>query len=294
MTKLPDTDFDSLLPPLVLTRRGFIAGSLATGFALAAGAGVAQTAIKTSSEGLDAGEIRIPTADGEIAGYRAAPAGKTGLRVVLVVQEVFGVHEYIQDVCRRLAHEGYMAVAPELYSRQGDPRKYTDVGKLLSEVVSKVPDAQVLSDLDASAVWAAGHGGDPELLGITGFCWGGRFAWLYAAHNPKVDAGVAWYGRLVGDKDTLHPVQPVEIAARINGPVLGLYGGKDAGITQDSIDAMKAELAKGPDAAKASEFVVYPEAGHAFHADYRPSYHEDAAKDGWKRALAWFDLHLKK
>ena len=286
MTKLPDTDFDSLLPPLVLTRRGFIAGSLATGFALAAGAAVAQTAIKTSSEGLDAGEIRIPTADGEIAGYRAAPAGKTGLPVVLVVQEVFGVHEYIQDVCRRLAHEGYMAVAPELYSPRGEPRKYTEIGK--------VPDTEVISDLDASAVWAAGHGGDPELLGITGFCWGGRFAWLYAAHNPKVDAGVAWYGRLVGDKDTLHPVQPVEIAARINGPVLGLYGGKDAGIMQDSIDAMKAELAKGPDAAKASEFVVYPEAGHAFHADYRPSYHEDAAKDGWKRALAWFDLHLKK
>lgn len=293
MSRLPDADFDSLLPPLALTRRGFMVTSLAGGFALAAGPVAAQTAIKTDTKGLVAGEIKIPVADGSIPAYRAAPEGKSVLPVILVVQEIFGVHEYIKDVCRRLAKEGYMAIAPELYSRQGDPSRYTEISRLMSEVVSKVPDAQVLGDLDATVAWAAKNGGNAERLGITGFCWGGRIVWLYDAHNPKVKAGVAWYGRLVGDTDPLHPVQPVDIAAKLNGPVLGLYGGQDAGIPQDSIDAMKRALDKGNEGAQACMFVVYPDAGHAFHADYRPSYRAEAAKDGWSRALQWFDKLLK-
>jgi carboxymethylenebutenolidase len=292
MSRLPDTDFDSLLPPLILNRRGFMAGTLIGGFALAAGPAAA-TAIATDDKGLVAGPVQIPVEGGHVPAYRAAPDGKDAAPVILVVQEIFGVHEYIEDVCRRLAKAGYMAVAPELYARQGEPAKYTEVSKLISEVVNKVPDEQVMGDLDAAVAWAGKNGGDIGKLGITGFCWGGRVVWLYTAHNPNVDAGVAWYGRLVGNADALRPSQPVDIAAKLHGPVLGLYGGKDAGITQDSIDAMKAALAKGPDAARTSEFVVYPEAPHAFHADYRPSYRPDEAQDGWKRALAWFDKHLR-
>jgi carboxymethylenebutenolidase len=293
MSRLPNSDFDSLLPPLALTRRGFIVTSLAGGFALAVGPLMAQTAIKTDTKGLVAGEVKIPVADGSIPAYRAMPEGKTVVPVILVVQEIFGVHEYIKDVCRRLAKEGYMAIAPELFARQGDPSRYTEISRLLSEVVDKVPDAQVLGDLDATSAWAAKNGGNTERLGITGFCWGGRLVWLYDAHNPKVKAAVAWYGQLVGNADPLHPTQPIDIAAKLNGPVLGLYGGKDADITQASIDAMKQALAQGDDIAKASSIVVYPEAGHAFHADYRPSYQADAAKDGWARAVKWFDTYLK-
>ncbi len=293
MSRLPDTDFDSLLPPLALTRRGFIVTSLAGGFALAAGPVMAQTAIKTDTKGLVAGEVKIPVADGSIPAYRAMPEGKTVVPVILVVHEAFGVHEYIKDVCRRLAKEGYMAIAPELYARQGDPSRYTEISRLLSEVVDKVSDAQVLGDFDATVSWAAKNGGNTERLGITGFCWGGRLVWLYDAHNPKVKAAVSWYGQLVGNTDPLHPMQPVDIATKLNGPVLGLYGGRDAGITQDSIDAMKQALAQGDDVAQASTFVVYPEAGHAFHADYRPSYRADAAKDGWARAMKWFHTYLK-
>lgn len=261
---------------------------------MAAGPVAAQTAIKTDAEGLLAGEVKIPVKDGSIPAYRAAPEGKTVLPVILVVQEIFGVHDYIKDVCRRLAKQGYMAIAPELYSRQGDPSRYTEISRLLSEVVNKVPDEQVIGDLDATAEWAAKNGGNTERLGITGFCWGGRIVWLYAAHNPKVKAGVAWYGRLVGDKGPLQPTQPIDVAAELHGPVLGLYGGKDAGITQDSIDTMKQALANGNEASKASTFMVYPDAGHAFHADYRPSYVEAAAKDGWTRAMQWFDKALKE
>ncbi|HUG59120.1 MAG TPA: dienelactone hydrolase family protein [Candidimonas sp.] len=290
---LPDTDFDSLLPPLALNRRGFITASLAGGFALAAGPVTAQTVIKTDTKGLLEGMVKIPVADGGIPAYRAAPEGKRGVPVILVVQEIFGVHEYIRDVCRRLAKEGYMAIAPELYSRQGDPSRYTEISRLISEVVNKVPDTQVLGDLDAAVAWAAKNGGNTERMGITGFCWGGRIVWLYDAHNPKVKAAVVWYGRLVGDTDLLHPVQPIEIADKLNGPVLGLYGAQDAGIPQDTIAAMKQALAKGDEAAQASKFVVYPDAGHAFHADYRPSYEADAAKDGWARAVQWLDTYLK-
>jgi len=286
------SDFDSLCPPLRLDRRSFVAGALASGFALAAGPVRADTVIHTDDAGLDAGVIQIPSGKDILPGYRAMPSGRQGAPVILVVQEIFGVHEYIRDVCRRLAQHGYMAIAPELYFRQGDASRYTEVPRLIQEVVSKVPDGQVLADLDAAVAWAGEHGGDTGKLGITGFCWGGRIVWLYAAHSDRVKAGVAWYGRLVGDKSALHPQQAVDLAHELNGPVLGLYGGQDAGIPQDTIETMKAALAKGSQAAQDSEFVVYPDAPHAFHADYRPSYRADAAKDGWSRALAWFDKYL--
>ncbi|MDS1141259.1 dienelactone hydrolase family protein [Pusillimonas sp. SM2304] len=269
-----------------------MATSLAGGFALAAGPVAAQTVISTDTQGLVDGVADVPAGADTFPAYWAAPEGKTDLPVVLVIQEIFGVHEYIKDVCRRFAKEGYLAIAPELYARQGDPSGYTEVPKLISEVVNKVPDQQVMADLDAAVTWAGQNGGDAKRLGITGFCWGGRITWLYTAHNPAVKAGVAWYGRLVGASDELHPVQPVDVAGKLSGPVLGLYGGKDTGIALDTIDAMKQALAAGSDAAKASTFVVYPDAPHAFHADYRPSYRADSAKDGWTRALDWFAKYL--
>ncbi|NLC37238.1 MAG: dienelactone hydrolase family protein [Alcaligenaceae bacterium] len=280
------------MPPLRLNRRGFLATSLAAGFAAAAGPVAAQTAIKTDAAGLTAGQVRIPVEGGSIPAYRAMPEGETGAPVVLVIQEIFGVHEYIQDVCRRLAREGYMAIAPEMFVRQGDPARYTEIPRLFSEVVSKVPDEQVMSDLDATVAWAGQNGCNVNRLGITGFCWGGRAVWLYAAHNPRLKAGVAWYGRLAGDTDELRPRQPVDVVKDINAPVLGLYGEQDTGIPLDTVKAMQTALAKGSDAAKASEFVIYPDAPHAFHADYRPSYRADAAQDGWKRTLAWFKQYL--
>lgn len=288
----PGTEFDSLLPPLNLNRRGFLTTTLAGGFTLAAGPVMAQTVVRTDTNGLVAGEVRIPVRDGEIPAYRAAPAGRKNAPVVLVVQEIFGVHEYIRDVCRRWAKAGYLAVAPELYARQGDPSKYTEIAKLSAEVVSKVPDDQVLADLDATARWAATHGGSRSRLGVTGFCWGGRIVWLYAAHNPAVKAGVAWYGKLVGDPTALQPLNPVDIAAQVKAPVLGLYGGQDAGIPLTSINAMKDALAKGGPAARESSFVVFRDAPHGFHADYRPSYREADAKEGWRLARDWFARHL--
>ena len=202
------------------------------------------------------------------------------------------MHEHIKDVCRRFAKLGYMAIAPELYARQGDPSGYTDNAKLFADIVNKVPDAQVMSDLDACVKWASTSGGSATRLGITGFCWGGRITWLYDAHNPNVKAGVAWYGRLVGDKDPLRPLNPIDIVDKLNAPVLGLYGGADAGIPVSTVDAMKAALEKGPAAAKASTFVVYPDTPHAFNADYRPSYREKEARDGWARTVGWFKKYV--
>lgn len=293
VTDKPDTDFDSLLPPLTLDRRGFLVTSLAGGFAVAAGAVQAQTAIQTSTQGLVAGEVKIPVRDGDLPAYRAAPEGKRNAPVVLVIQEIFGVHEYIKDVCRRLAHLGYYAVAPEMFARQGDPSQIKDIPTLQREIVSKVPDEQVMADLDAVVAWAGQHGGDAKRLGITGFCWGGRITWLYAAHNPDLKAGVAWYGRLVGDTDPLHPVHPVDVAARLHAPVLGLYGGQDAGIPVTSINTMKDALGKGAPAAQASSFLLYKDAPHAFHADYRPSYRKAEAEAGWQRMQEWFAKHLR-
>jgi carboxymethylenebutenolidase len=211
--------------------------------------------------------------------------------VVLVISEIFGVHEYIADVARRFAKAGYFAIAPEMFIRQGDASSYGEIAKLIAEVISKVPDEQVMGDLDATLAWAKAEGADTGKTAVTGFCWGGRITWLYSAHNPAVKAGVAWYGRLVGNNTPLTPKHPVDVAASLNGPVLGLYGEKDTGIPLDTVEKMKAALAGGNAAAKASRFVVYPDAPHAFHADYRPSFRKEAAEDGWKQCLAWFKTH---
>ncbi len=258
------------------------------GFAAAAGPVAAQGPIITEGAGLTAGPVSITVNGQEVPVYRAQPAGRSGLPVVLVVSEIFGVHEHIADVARRFAREGYLALAPDLFLRQGDPRAHRTVPDLLREVVSKVPDAQVMSDLDACVAWAGNNGGDITRLGVTGFCWGGRMTWLYAAHNPQVKAAVAWYGRLTGAKTALAPAHPLDIAAGLTVPVLGLYGARDESIPLDTVDAMRQALAQG---GSGSEFVVYPDAGHAFHADYRPSYVEADAKDGWKRCLAWLRAH---
>lgn len=269
------------------TRRTALKAALGVGYAAAAVPLMAQTAIKTPSTGLVSGEVTIDVNGFKMPAYRSAPAGKTGLPVVLVVSEVFGVHEYIADVTRRLAHAGYMAIAPELFVRQGDPSEYGEIAKLYAEIIAKVPDAQVMGDLDACVAWADANGGNADKLAITGFCWGGRITWLYAAHQPRLKAGVSWYGRLVGDVTVQNPTHPLTLAGRLKAPVLGLYGAADIGIPLDTVDKMKAQLAQGSAAAKASEFVVYPEVPHAFHADYRPSYRRAAAEDGWQRLLAW-------
>jgi carboxymethylenebutenolidase len=281
----------SLAPGRDFNRRDFVRTGVGSGFAAAVMPVTAQNVIKTDSTGLTVGEVTVPVGDFKLPAYRAMPAGKANAPLVLVVSEVFGVHEYIADVARRFAKQGYMAIAPELFVRQGDAGSYGELAKLLSEVVAKTPDREVMADLDACVAWAKAQGADTSKLGITGFCWGGRITWLYSAHNPGVKAGVAWYGRLVGAANPLQPSHPVDVAARLAGPVLGLYGGQDAGIPLETVDRMKAALAAGSAAAKKSEFVIYPDAPHAFHADYRPSYVKAAADDGWQRCLAWFKAH---
>ena len=278
-------DLASLEPKNEFTRRDFVVTMLTVGFAAAVRPIAAQTVIHTDDKGLIAGEVKIPVKDGQFPAYRAMPATGKNFPVVLVVQEIFGVHEYIKDVCRRLAKAGYMAVAPELYARQGDTSKMTNVQEILETVVTKVPDAQVLGDLDATAAWATKNGGHAGKLAITGFCWGGRIVWLYAAHNPKLKAAVAWYGRLTGDKNPLHPQQPMDIPGALKAPVLGLYGGADQGIPSEVVEMFQDDLK----AAKSkSEIVIYPDAPHGFQADYRPSYRQGPAEDGWKRLLDWF------
>ncbi len=288
-------DAEALLPGTSTedgaTRRTALKAALGVGYAAAAAPLMAQTAIKTPSDGLTVGEVMIPVNGFNMPAYRAAPAGKTGLPVVLVLSEIFGVHEYIADTARRFAKAGYLAIAPELFVRQGDAQSYGEVSRLIAEVVSKVPDAQVMGDLDAAVKWAGANGGDVRRLGVTGFCWGGRQTWLYAAHNPAVKAGVAWYGRLVGQASALNPKHPVDIAGQIKGPVLGLYGGADTGIPVDTVAKMQDALAAGSAAAKKSTFVLYRDAPHAFHADYRPTFRKEPAEDGWKQALAWFKQH---
>jgi carboxymethylenebutenolidase len=271
-----------------ITRRKFIAtATLATGFALAVQPIYAQV-ITTDAKGLIAGAVKIPVQDGEIPAYRAVPATGRNFPVVLVIQEIFGVHEHIQDVCRRFAKLGYLAIAPELFARQGDVSKLSNIDEI-RKVVAKVPDAQVLSDLDATIDWAVKSAkGNADRLAITGFCWGGRITWLYSAHNPKVKAGVAWYGRLVGNSTELTPRHPVDIAPNLKVPVLGLYGGKDTGIPLETVEQIRDRLKSS---SSKSEIVVYPDAPHAFFADYRPSYREKEAKDGWKRLQAWFKQH---
>jgi carboxymethylenebutenolidase len=289
------TDGQALLAPAPQwtqpSRRTWLQTSLGVGYAAAALPVVAQTALKTAGDGLVHGQVMIDVAGFKMPAYRSAPAGKTNLPVVLVVSEIFGVHEHIADITRRLAHLGYLAIAPELMVRQGDAGSFGDISKLIAEVVSKVPDAQVMNDLDACVAWAAANGGNTSKLAITGFCWGGRITWLYAAHQAKVKAAVAWYGRLLGPTSSLTPQHPVDLVSQLKAPVLGLYGGADSGIPVENVDTMKAALAAGSNSAKASLFQVYPEVPHAFHADYRPSYREVAAKDGWARMLAWFNQH---
>jgi carboxymethylenebutenolidase len=266
-------------------RRDFVVSGLATGFALAVQPVSAQTMIVTDTKGIAAGEVRIPVKGGTIPAYVAYPEKGNAFPMVLVVQEIFGVHEHIKDVCRRLAKVGYVAAAPELYYRQGDASKLSDNKEIFAQIVSKVPDAQVMSDLDATVAWARGLGlAHKSKLAITGFCWGGRIVWMYAAHNQGVKAGVAWYGRVVGDKNNMTPSNPIDVVDRINAPVLGLYGGADAGIPNDTVDKMRAALKA---AGKKSEIHTYPDTPHAFNADYRPSYRKEQAEDGWKRLRAW-------
>ncbi|HEX6956592.1 MAG TPA: dienelactone hydrolase family protein [Ferrovibrio sp.] len=280
-----DTDLLSLVPKVDFTRRGFVATSLVSGFTLAAGPVVAQTAIVTDTNGLTAGEVKIPVADGRMAAYRAMPAQGNGpFPTILVVQEIFGVHEHIKDICRRLAKVGYLAIAPDLYGRQGDMSKVTDLQGAVA-VAAQVPDAQVMSDLDATAAWANGNKGDAGKLGITGFCWGGRIVWLYAAHNPSLKAAVAWYGRVTGPSNDKTPKHPLDMVQQMKAPVLGLYGGADQGISVDSVHQMEAAMKA---AGKTAAFHIYEGAPHAFNADYRPSYRKEAAEDGWTRMLAWF------
>ncbi len=268
-----------------ITRRKFIAtATLATGFAIAVQP-ISAKVITTDAKGLVAGEVKIPVKDGEIPAYRAMPSTGKDFPIVLVIQEIFGVHEHIQDVCRRFAKLGYSAIAPQLFVRQGDVLKLSNVDEI-RKVVARVPDAQVLSDLDATVAWAVKSAkGDANRLGITGFCWGGRITWLYAAHNPNVKAGVAWYGRLVGDITKLTPKHPVDIASALKVPVLGLYGGKDTGIPLETVEQMRDRLQSS---SSKSEIIVYPDAPHAFFADYRPSYRETEARLGWQRLQAWF------
>lgn len=245
--------------------------------------------LKYSSDKADC-EVKVPTSDGPMPAYRAMPATGSDFPTILVVQEIFGVHEHIKDICRRLAKQGFFAIAPELYARQGDPSKYTDIGKLIGEIVSKVPDAQVLADLDATVAYAKSTGkAQTARLGITGFCWGGRIVYMYAAHNPAVRAGVAWYGVtakafVTGDRS------PLDVAGQIGAPILGLYGGADQGIPTETVERMFTALRSGK--SPKSEFTIYPDTPHAFNADYRPSYRKAQAEDAWAKMLAWFKLNL--
>jgi len=279
---------DARLSDTQPSRRTALKVAAGVGFAVSVLPVTAQTVVTTSSDGLLAGRITIDVNGYAMPTYRSAPVGAKNAPVVLVVPEIFGVHEHLADVTRRLAQLGYLAIAPDLMARQGDAASFTDIGQLMAQVVSKVPDAQVMADLDATVAWAARNGGDTARLAITGFCWGGRITWLYTAHQPQVKAAVAWYGRLVGQSTALTPVHPVDLAGKLNAPVLGLYGGADTGIPLETVETMKTALAAGSAAAKASQFVVYPDTPHAFHADYRPSYRKEAAQAGWKRLTQWF------
>ncbi|MDQ3801313.1 MAG: dienelactone hydrolase family protein [Acidobacteriota bacterium] len=275
--------------PKIDRREFFVTSIVAGAFALAVQPIQGQTKITTDTKGLVAGEVKIPVAGGEIPAYRAMPDTKNKkFPVVLVVHEIFGVHEWIQDVTRRFAKLGYMAITPSLYARQGDVSKI-EMREIIREVVAKVPDAQVMSDLDATVAWAKKNKGNDKKLSITGYCWGGRIVWLYAAHNKNVDAGAAWYGRLVpteqSPKNPLQPTMPIDVAKDLKVPVIGLYGGQDTGIPLNTVQQMQDELKKGK---SKSEIVVYPNAGHGFLADYRPGYNREAAQDAWAKMLDWF------
>lgn len=272
-----------------VSRRQAIAGSVVVaGYALAAQP-LSATAIATPADGLDAGLTTFPTGGIQMNAYRARPKGKANLPVIIVVQEIFGLHEWVRDIVRRFAKAGYYAIAPDLYQRQGDATKVADFKQLYAEIVSKVPDAQVMGDLDALTRFVGSDGGNGKRIGVTGFCWGGRITWLYAAHNPKLKAGVACYGRVKGAGTALQPKNPIDLVAEIKAPVLGLYGARDKGITAADVEAMNAALKA---AKKPSAIHLYAQADHGFLADYRSSYNEAAARDGWSRALAHFRKYL--
>ncbi|MBN8875090.1 MAG: dienelactone hydrolase family protein [Rhodospirillales bacterium] len=267
-----------------LARRGIVMTGLISGFTLATTRVEAQ-AIHTDDVGLVTGEVKVPVSDGSLPAYFARPANGSSFPTVLVIEEIFGVHEYIKDTCRRLAKAGYLAVATEYFARQGDLSGMTDIGQIVREVISKKPDAEYMSDLDATAAWAGANKGDPARLGVTGFCRGGRMTWFYAAHNPHLKAAVAWYGPLGGQPTALQPNTALDMAGKLQCPLLGLYGGQDSGIPVEQIHAAEA---KAKAAGKTVEIVIYPDAPHGFHADYRPSYRKADAEDGWRRMLAWF------
>lgn len=267
-----------------LARRGFVMSSLISGLTLATTRVEAQV-IHTPGTGLALAETQIPVSGGSLPVYLARPAKGGPFPIVVVIEEIFGVHEYIKDVCRRLATEGYLAVAPELYARIADLSKMSDVGQIIKEVILKAPDAQLLSDLDATAAWAAANGGDGARRAVTGFCRGGRNTWLDAAHDAGLKAAVAWYGPVVGPTSDIQPHTPLDLAGELKCPLLGLYGGADQSINVADVQHA-AERAKA--AGKIVDLVVYPDAPHGFHADYRPTYHAADATDGWQRMLAWF------
>ena len=267
-----------------LARRGMLMSGLISGFTLAVTPVEAQV-IHTDTIGINGGEVKIPVADGEMPGYAAKPNGAGPFPIVLVNEEIFGVHEHIKDLCRRLAKAGYLAVAPEIYARQGDLSKMTDVNQIVSQVIAKKPDAEMLSDLDAAVDWAGKNGGDLSRLGVTGFCRGGRNTWFYDAHSTRVKAAVAWYGPIKGAPSDIQPRTVADIAAGIHAPLLGLYGGQDTGIDVNDVEAAAATARA---AGKTVEIKVYADAPHGFNADYRPSYRKADAEDGWARMLAWF------
>lgn len=271
-----------------LPRRGVIMTGLISGFTLATTRVEAQ-AIHTDASGLEAGETAVPTNQGSLPAYFARPAGAGPFPIVLVIEEIFGVHEYIKDTCRRLAKAGYLAVAPELYARIGDLSKMTDVSAIIRDVISKTPDTELLLDLDATAIWAAANHGDPARLVATGFCRGGRDIWLYAAHNPALKAAVAWYGPVGGTPSDIQPHNAADVATELKAPLLGLYGGQDAGIP---VAEVQAAAAKAKDAGKTVVIHVFDDAPHGFHADYRPSYRKADAEAGWQEMLQWFGKYL--
>ena len=275
---------------LAPARRTVLLAGLSAGFALAAEPLMAQV-ITTPSDGLVAGEVKVPTANGDIPAYRAMPDGKGPFPTIVVIEEIFGVHEHIKDVCRRFAKLGYFAIASELFARQGDPSK-ADIKTILSTIVPKVPDAQAMADLDSTVAYAKATGAaDTSRLGAVGFCWGGRMIWLYAQHDPDLKAAVAFYGLLGGASSppsAIKPTNPIDFGTKVTVPVLGLYGGKDDNIPVALIDQMRDEVKQGNGK---SEIVVYPDTPHGFFADYRPSYRPEAARDAWTRTQAWFKEH---
>lgn len=283
-------EFENSHPANKVSRRDFIVTALSAGFALAAQPITAQMVIKTDLEGLVADEIKIESANGALVAYRAMPAGGDKLPTVLVIHEIFGVHEYIKDICRRLAKAGYLAIAAEMYARHGNVGEMGNIQEILAGPVAAASDAEHMADLDACAAWAAQNGGDPERLAVAGFCRGGRTAWLYAAHNPRLKAAAAWYGPLTGNVTPKQPKWPLTIAAELKAPVLGLYGGQDTGIPLDQVEEMAGALRRARNKYR-SQIHIYPEGPHAFHADYRPSYRKEIAEDAWRRMLEWFAQH---